>query len=189
MSPTKFVLDTNEIILKEILPRKSFFFNTTEKLRIVFSLFYLAISIFLLLNSKRSDFFIFQIITVIIFCSALYIAFFRWIIRYLKIMNHFYLITNQRVIVINKIKKKIIQYKELNEIDGINVEMNGSFFGNIIFGEPEGIFGRSDEPFSFFHQSGMSFKEDEYVFLSVEKMNEIIPVFEQLGLKVTKTFY
>jgi hypothetical protein len=35
----------------------------------------------------------------------------------------------------------------------------------------------------------MSFKEDEYAFLSVENMNEIIPVFEELGLKVTKTFY
>lgn len=33
--------------------------------------------------------------------------------------------------------------------DQINAEMNGSFFGNIIFGEPQGIFGRSDEPFFF----------------------------------------
>ena len=63
------------------------------------------------------------------------------------------------------------------------------FFGNIIFGEPEGIFGRNDEPFSFFNRSGMSFKEDQYAFLSVENMNEIIPVFGELGLKVTKTFY
>ncbi|WP_294323974.1 hypothetical protein [Chryseobacterium sp. sg2396] len=104
-------------------------------------------------------------------------------------MNNCYLITNQRIIIANKTKDKIIKYKELNEIDEINAEMSGSFFGNIIFGEPEGVFGRSDEPFSFFNRSGMSFKEDEYAFLSVENINEIIPVFEELGLKVTKTFY
>ncbi len=186
---TKMILDTNEIIKKEILPRKSFFFNTTEKLRIVFSLFYLAVSFFLLLNSKKLDFFIFQIIAVIMFCSALYISFFRWIFKYFKVMNNCYLITNQRIIIANKTKDKIIKYKKLNEIDEINAEMSGRFFGNIIFGEPEGVFGRSDEPFSLFNRSGMSFKEDEYAFLSVENINEIIPVFEELGLKVTKTFY
>lgn len=91
----------------------------------------------------------FQIITVIMFCSALYITFFRWILKYFKVMNNCYLITNQRIIIANKTKDKIIKYKELNEIDEINAEMSGSFFGNIIFGEPEGVFGRSDEPFSF----------------------------------------
>lgn len=189
MLPTKMILNNNEIILKEILPRKSFFFNTTEKIRIVFSFFYLAGSVFLLMNSDNLDFFLFPLMAILIFFTALYITVFRWLFKYLKLINNCYLITNQRIVVSDKAKIKILKYKELNKIHCINAEMNGSFFGNIIFEEPEGIFGRSDEPFSFFYRSGMNFKEDEYAFLSVENINEVIPVFEGLGLKVTKTFY
>lgn len=184
MSPTKIILHTNEIILKEILPRKSFFFNTTEKLRIVFSFFYLAISLVLIFSRSPVLFF-----GIIAFLMGLYLAFFRWVLRYFDISNSYYLITNQRIIIAKKSTHKIEKEKPLGEIDKINAEMSGRFFGNIIFGEPEGIFGRSDEPFSFFNRSGMSFKEDGYAFLSVENINEIIPVFEKLGLKVTKTFY
>ena len=67
--------------------------------------------------------------------------------------------------------------------------MSGSFFGNIIFGEPENIFGNNDKAFSFFRRNGMNFNEDKYAFLSVENINEIIPIFEELGFKVNKTFY
>lgn len=35
----------------------------------------------------------------------------------------------------------------------------------------------------------MNFNEGKYVFLSVEKINDVIPVFEELGFKVNKTFY
>lgn len=35
----------------------------------------------------------------------------------------------------------------------------------------------------------MNFKEDKYAFLNVENINEILPIFEELGLKVNKTFY
>jgi len=35
----------------------------------------------------------------------------------------------------------------------------------------------------------MNFDEDKYTFLSVENISEIIPVFENLKLKVNKTFY
>lgn len=57
MLPTKMILNNNEIILKEILPRKSFFFNTTEKIRMVFSVFYLAISVFFILSDSPVIFF------------------------------------------------------------------------------------------------------------------------------------
>ncbi|WP_123984692.1 hypothetical protein [Chryseobacterium sp. G0201] len=99
------------------------------------------------------------------------------------------MITNQRIIVAEKSNKEILKSKNFEEIKRINVEMNRNYFGNIIFGEPEDIFGSNDENFSFFTRSGMNFKEDEYVFLSVENINEIIPVFESLGLKINKTFY
>jgi len=184
MSPTKMILNTNEIILKEILPRKSFFFNTTEKIRIVFSFFYLAVSLVFIFSGSPVVFF-----GIIMFLVGLYLAFFRWVLRYFDIRNSYYLITNQRIIIAEKSTHEIEKEKPLGEIDKVNAEMSGRFFGNIIFGKPEGIFGRSDEPFSFFNRSGMSFKEDEYAFLSVENINEIIPVFEELGLKVTKTFY
>ncbi|WP_131327945.1 hypothetical protein [Chryseobacterium vrystaatense] len=103
--------------------------------------------------------------------------------------NNYYIITNERIIIAEKSTKEILKEKKLEEIDQINIEMNNKFFGNIIFGEPESIFGRNDEPFSFFKRSGMNFDEDKYVFLSVENISEIIPIFENLKLKVNKTFY
>ena len=178
------ILNDNEIIKKEILPRKSFFFNTTEKIRMVFSVFYLAISVFFILSGSPVIFF-----GIILFFVGLYLAVFRWVLKYFDIRNNYYLITNQRIIIAKKSTHEIEKEKALKEIVQINAEMNGNFFGNIILGEPEGIFVRNDEPFSFFNRSGMSFKEDQYAFLSVENMNEIIPVFGELGLKVTKTFY
>lgn len=184
MLPTKFILNNNEIIMKEILPRKSFFFNTTEKLRILFSFFYLAVSVLFIFS--KSPILIFGIV---MFFIGLYLAFFRWVLRYFDIKNNYYLITNQRIIIAEKSTGEIEQERNFFEINEINAEMNGSFFGNIIFGEPENIFGKSDEPFSFFNKSGMNFTEDKYAFLSVENINEIIPVFEELGLKVKKTFY
>ncbi|WP_157456293.1 hypothetical protein [Chryseobacterium hispalense] len=99
------------------------------------------------------------------------------------------MITNQRIFKLKASDEKVVWQKRHDEIDQINAEMSGSFFGNIIFGEPENIFGKSDEPFSFFKRSGMNFNEDKYVFLSVEKINDVIPVFEELGFKVNKTFY
>ncbi|REC74487.1 hypothetical protein DRF60_17725 [Chryseobacterium elymi] len=177
-------LYNNEIILKEILPRKSFFFNMTEKIRIVFSFFYLGISILLLIN-MTSFFFFFAIL---FFGVGLYFAFFRWVLRYFDLRDNYYLITNERIIVAEKLTKEIVKQKKLSEIDQVNIEMNNNFFGNIIFGEPETIFGKNDELFSF-KRNGMSFDEDEYAFLSVENISEIIPVFENLKLKVNKTFY
>lgn len=67
--------------------------------------------------------------------------------------------------------------------------MNNKFFKNIIFGEPEHIFGGNDEPFPLFKNRGINFNENQYAFISVEHITEIIPVFEDLGLKVNKTFY
>jgi hypothetical protein len=176
-------LHDNEIILKEILPKKSFFFNMTEKIRIVFSFFYLGVSTMLLIN--LTSFFFFAII---LFGTGLYIAFFRWGLRYFDLRDNYYLITNERIMIAEKATKEIVKEKKLTEIDQINIEMNNKFFGNIIFGKPETIFGKNNEIFSF-KRSGMNFDEDEYVFLSVENINEIIPVFETLKLRVYKTFY
>jgi len=184
MSPTKIILNDNEIILKEILPKKSFFFNMTEKIRIVFSVFYLAISLMFIFSKSPVLIFGFLMLGV-----GLYIAFFRWVIRYFDLKNNYYVITNQRIVVVEKLTNDIEKELKIAEINQINAEMNGEYFGNIIFGEPENIFGKNDEPFSFFKRSGMNFNEDKYVFLSVEKINEIIPVFDELGLKVNKTFY
>lgn len=177
-------LHNNEIILKEILPKKSFFFNMTEKIRIIFSFFYLGISTVLLVN-MTSFFFFFAIV---FFGAGLYCAFFRWVLRYFDLRDHYYLITNERIIVAEKLTKEIVKEKKLAEIDQVNIEMNNNFFGNIIFGEPETIFGKNDELFSF-KRSGMNFNEDEYAFISVENISEIIPIFENLKLKVNKTFY
>ncbi|KMQ64892.1 hypothetical protein ACM46_11825 [Chryseobacterium angstadtii] len=157
----------------------------TEKIRTVFSFFYLGISVILLIN-MTSFFFFFAII---FFGAGLYIAFFRWILRYFDLKDNYYLITNKRIIIAEKLTKEIIKEKSLSEIDQINIEMNNNFFGNIIFGEPETIFGKTDEPFSFFRGRGMNFDEDKYTFLSVENINEMIPIFENLKLKVIKTFY
>ncbi len=184
MLPTKLILNNNEIVMKEILPKKSFFFNTTEKLRILFSFFYLSISLFFIFNKAPLIYF-----GIIMLGIGLYIAFFRWILKYFDIKNSRYVITNQRIFKLKASDEKVVWQKRHDEIDQINAEMSGSFFGNIIFGEPENIFGKSDEPFSFFRRNGMNFNEDKYAFLSVENINEIIPIFEKLGFKVNKTFY
>ncbi|WP_374362025.1 hypothetical protein [Cloacibacterium sp.] len=65
--------------------------------------------------------------------------------------------------------------------------MNNNFFGNIIFGEPE--MALNFEKFVFGRSFGMNFKEDEFSFQSVENINEIITIFEELNLKISKTFY
>jgi hypothetical protein len=184
MLPTKLILNDNEIVMKEILPKKSFFFNTTEKLRILFSFFYLAISLFFIFNKAPLIYF-----GIIMLGIGLYIAFFRWILKYFDIENSRYLITNQRILKVKGSHEKVVWQKRNHEIDQINAEMSGSFFGNIIFGEPENIFGNNDKAFSFFRRNGMNFNEDKYAFLSVENINEIIPIFEKLGFKVNKTFY
>ncbi|WP_027382203.1 hypothetical protein [Epilithonimonas caeni] len=178
-------LNDNEIILKEILPKKSFFFNLTEKIRIVFSFFYLAISVVLLFNMVFPLFFF----AIIVFFTALYITIFRWVLRYFDLKNNYYVITNQRIIIANKKNDEIEKYKNIKEIDQVNIEMNKHFFGNIIFGEPENIFGCNDEPFSLFKRYGMNFSEDKYAFLSVENINEIVSIFKNLSLKINKTFY
>ncbi|RQO40847.1 hypothetical protein DBR39_07890 [Chryseobacterium sp. KBW03] len=183
------ILNNNEIILKEILPKKGFFFNMTEKLRTAFSIFYLAIAVFIITNSLISSFGLFSIIGIVIFCNALYITFFRWILKYRNLKNNCYIITNQRIAIVERANGNIVKDKKLNEIDQVNVEMNTKHFGNIIFGEPENIFGKDDESFSFFRRRGANFTEDKYTFLSVENIHEIIPVFNELGLKVNKTFY
>jgi hypothetical protein len=171
------ILEPNEVILKEIFPKKSFFLNTTEKIRIIFSFFFLSISIFFIV--KMVSFL--SIFAIIMFLIGLYLAFFRWVFKYLDLKNDYYLITNQRIIIAEKATREILKSKELSEVGEINVEMNASYFGNIIFGQPEGIFGRKDESYFFGGNGGMSFKEDEYAFLSVENINEILSVFESLG--------
>lgn len=178
------VLNDSEIILKEILPRKSFFFNMTEKIRIVFSFFYLVVSLIFIFS--KSAILIFGILMI---CVGLYLAIFRWLLRYFDLKNNYYIITNQRIIIAEKSTNDIQKEIKFTEIDQVNVEMNTNFFGNIIFGEPENIFGKNDEPFSFFKKSGMNFDEHKYVFLSVENINEILAVFKEMGLKVNKTFY
>lgn len=183
------ILNNNEIIKKEILPKKSFFFNMIEKLRTAFSVFYLAIGVFFITSSLNSSFWLFSIIGIGVFCNALYVTFFRWIVKYWKLKNNYYVITNQRIAIVEKGSGKVLKYKELNEIKEVNAEMNTNHFGNIIFGEPESFFGKDDESFSFFRRRGVNFTEDKYAFLSVENINEIIPLFNEMGLKVNKTFY
>ncbi|MFS4472642.1 hypothetical protein [Chryseobacterium sp. T20] len=183
------ILNNNEIIKKEILPKKSFFFNMTEKLRTAFSVFYLAIGVFFITSSLNSSFWLFSIIGIGVFCNALYVTFFRWIVKYWKLKNNYYVITNQRIAIVEKGSGKVLKYKDLNEIKEVNAEMNTLHFGNIIFGEPESFFGKDDESFSFFGRRGVNFTEDKYAFLSVENINEIIPLFNEMGLKVNKTFY
>ena len=45
-------LNLDEIIIKEILPKKSFFFNSTEMLRIPFSMIYLIIIALIIFNTS-----------------------------------------------------------------------------------------------------------------------------------------
>ena len=103
--------------------------------------------------------------------------------------NNYYLITNQRIIIAERSSEEILRYKNLEEIDQIHAEMNDKYFGNIIFGEPEGVLEKPREPVFFGGNRSMIFKDDEYVFLSVEHVNDAISVLEGLKLRVDKIFY
>lgn len=178
-------LNLNEIILKEILPKKSFFFNSTEMLRIPFSIFYLIIMTLIVINSSG-----FLIILGILFVGGgIYYSIGRWIFKYYELKNNLYIITNQRIIIAKNKTGFIYKFLKIEDIKIVNIEMNNRFFGNIIFGEPETIFGNDDEAIFFGRRNGMNFKEDKYSFQSVENINEIIPIFEKLNLKISKTFY
>lgn len=178
-------LNLNEIILKEILPKKSFFFNSTEMLRIPFSIFYLIIMTLIVINSSG-----FLMIFGILFVGGgVYYSIGRWILKYYELKNNLYIITNQRIIIAENKTGYIYKFLRIEEIKIVNIEMNNNFFGNIIFGEPETIFGNGDEASFFGRKNGMNFKEDKYSFQSVENINEIIPIFEKLNLKISKTFY
>lgn len=179
-------LQNNEIILKEILPKKGFFFNMTEKIRAVFFLIFLVLSTMFLINTIASILFFFVVIVVGI---VFFTTFFKWILTYFKVKNNYYLITNERIIVAKQSTKEIIKEKKLSEIKQVHIEMNNKFFGNIIFGEPEAAFGENNPRFIVSKRMKMNFKPDEYAFLSVDNISEIIPIFENLKLKVNKTFY
>ena len=103
--------------------------------------------------------------------------------------NNYYLITNERIIVAKHSTKEIIKEKKLSEIKQVHIEMNDKFFGNIIFGEPELVFMENKVRFIPSKRMEINFKPDEYAFLSVDNISEIIPVFENLKLRVNKTFY
>lgn len=184
MLPTKFTLNNNEIIMKEILPRKSFFFNTLEKARIVFSFFYVAISIFFI-SCKSSI----SILGVIMLSIGLYFAIFKWVLKYFDIKSNYYLITNQRIIILEKLTEDIEQELNLAQISLIKAEMNNRFFGNINFKEKRNIFNENNDTTLFLGERKIHFDDAKFAFLSVENINEVIPVFEELGLKVKKTFY
>ena len=67
------ILNNDEIILKEILPRKSFFFNLTERIRIIISIVCLVLSIFMIVMSI--GFFIVSILSILFFwgqCTMLF---------------------------------------------------------------------------------------------------------------------
>nr|WP_315034343.1 hypothetical protein [uncultured Chryseobacterium sp.] len=123
------------------------------------------------------------------FGVGLYLAFFRWVLRYFDLRDDYYVITNERIIIAEQSTKEIIKEKRFNEIYLVNIEMNNNFFGNIIFGEPETFLGNTDEPFFFFKNRGMNFREDKYAFLSVQNIDEILPILESLKCKINKTFY
>ena len=176
-------LNLDEIILKEILPKKSFFFNSTERLRIPFSFFYLIIMILIFINF--SGFFL--VFGILFLVAGFYYSFGRWIFKYFELKNNKYIITNQRIIIVENQTGYIYKFLKLDNIKIVNIEMNNNFFGNIIFGEPE--MALNFEKFVFRRSFGMNFNEDEFSFQSVENINEIIPIFEKLNLKISKTFY
>lgn len=178
-------LNLDEMIIKEILPKKSFFFNSTERLRIPFSFFYILIVSLIVFNS--SGFFL--VFGFIFLGVGIYIFIGRWLFKYYELKSLIYVITNQRIIIAEKETGYIYKFLKLEEIKIVNIEMNSHFFGNIIFGEIETIFGSNNESSIFGMKNGMNFKEDEYSFQSVENIDEIMPIFEKLNFKISKTFY
>jgi len=179
------ILNSNEIILKEILPRKSFFFSLTEKLRILISFGYLIFVVFFAVVTFKTIVFLF---TVPLLVAAFYNSFLRWIPVFYHLKNNYYLITNQRIIIASRSKKEIIRYRKLEEIDQVHADMNDRFFGNIIFGKPEGVVDNSSGYLGG-NRGILTFKNDRYAFLSIENIDEIIVLINELGLKVNKTFY
>ena len=74
-------LNLDEMIIKEILPKKSFFFNSTERLRIPFSFFYILIVSLIVFNS--SGFFL--VFGFIFLGVGIYIFIGRWLFKYYEL--------------------------------------------------------------------------------------------------------
>lgn len=179
---SKVDLNLNEIVEREILPVKRFFFNSTEQIRIPFSILFLAFSILMFFK-------IFIFLSIIFFFAGLYFAFGRWILKYFDLKDTLYLITNQRVLIVRKNDNEILKQWQIQDFKSVHIEINKNEFGNIIFGQPESPFPELNNRGDFLGNWGMNFKEDEFSLQSVSDINEILPLLEKHKLKISKSYY
>ncbi len=179
---SKIDLNPDEFIEKEILPEKRFFFNSAEQIRIPFSILFLIFSIVMFFK-----FFIF--LSIIFFIAGLYFAFGRWILKYFDLKDTFYLITNQRVIIVRKNNYEILKQWKFQDFKSVHIEINKNNFGNIIFGMPESPFPPLETWGDFLGNNGMNFKEDEFSMQSISNIHKILPILEKHNLKISKSYY
>ncbi|MCT4660870.1 MAG: hypothetical protein N4A40_03340 [Tissierellales bacterium] len=78
--------------------------------------------------------FIFQLFAVPYILIGLYVLIGRYILKiYLK-RNTNYCVTNQRIIILKKLKSFKVESEEISNLSIVNIENKGHNFGNVIFG-------------------------------------------------------
>jgi hypothetical protein len=166
-------LEKDEVLIWSDYPKQSFQIVFEDLIIIPFLTIIFFIGVYLLIMvlnfDANKDLIIFSIFTVVI--SILLINY-----RYVQKVNiqkkSIYGLTSKRVIIIANNKIKSLDLIDIKEISFVEHPFNFKY-GSVIFGEPENIFGSSNEPFKFNNRGGLNLKRDDFAFDFITDTNKI----------------
>ncbi len=170
-------LEKDEVLIWSDYPKQSFQIVFEDLIIIPFLTIILFIGIYLLilvLNfNANKDLIIFSIFTII---SPVILIYFRYIQKINIQKKSIYALTSKRVIIITDNKIDFLNLIDIKEISFVEHPFNFKY-GSVIFGEPENIFGSSNEPFKFSYllgyRRGMNLKRDDFAFDFITDTNKI----------------
>ncbi|OOG71606.1 hypothetical protein [Flavobacterium sp. A45] len=171
-------LEKDEVLIWSDYPKQSFQIVFEDLIIIPFLTIIFFIGVYLLIMvlnfDANKDLIIFSIFTVVI--SILLINY-----RYVQKVNiqkkSIYGLTSKRVIIIANNKIKSLDLIHIKEISFVEHPFNFKY-GSVIFGEPENIFGSSNEPFKFNNRGGLNLKRDDFAFDFITDTKKIYHLIE-----------
>lgn len=125
-------------------------------------------------------------ISVLMILGSFYIIYSRFIQKVISQKKSIYALTTKRVIIL---VGKELEFQNLSDIKDISfVEHPFTYkYGSIIFGEPENIFGSSNEPFKskyiLGYRGGINLKRDNFSF---DFITETKTIFQLIESKINK---
>ena len=156
----EFILNTDENIELEVLPKKGMMLHSNDLFKIIFGLLFLIIS-FGIGFTKHIGFLILGTIVLGYMVKAIYT-------RYNNTNGVKYLISNKRIMFLKN--GNLIKQKNFKDIKEVIYENKGNDTGYIILGKIEPLFvGR-----------GISFSEDRYVLDNLTNYKEVSDLLKKL---------